>query len=167
MKLYELLPECHQHPLKETELARFQSVSSAVQPGDVFIALPGTHQHGLAFVDEALARGACLVLTPSLASYPAHSKIIEVDGLNERLSSLMVRLYGLELDSWPAVAITGTNGKTSCCHFIASGLRSQQHRVGTIGTLGWGIKAFLSQQVIPRQILFLCMALFNLCSSPL
>lgn len=140
MKLYELLPECHQHPLKELEIGCFQSVSSAIQPGDVFVALPGARQHGLAFADEALTRGACLVLTPSLESYPAHPKIIAVDHLKERLSFLMTTLYGLDVEPWRAVAITGTNGKTSCCHFIASGLRSLERSVGTVGTLGWGIR---------------------------
>jgi UDP-N-acetylmuramoyl-L-alanyl-D-glutamate--2,6-diaminopimelate ligase len=36
--------------------------SRRVEPGDVFCAVQGAHTHGLAHVDEALARGAAAVL---------------------------------------------------------------------------------------------------------
>jgi hypothetical protein len=38
--------------------------SGAVEPGDLFVALPGTRTHGARFVPDAYARGALAALTP-------------------------------------------------------------------------------------------------------
>jgi UDP-N-acetylmuramoyl-L-alanyl-D-glutamate--2,6-diaminopimelate ligase len=42
--------------------------SSAVQDGDLFVALPGEKTHGADYVKEAIARGATAVLTDEVGA---------------------------------------------------------------------------------------------------
>ncbi|MDZ7686883.1 MAG: Mur ligase family protein [Gammaproteobacteria bacterium] len=49
------------------------------------------------------------------------------------------RFFGAPSERMLVVAVTGTNGKTSCCHFIAQALNASGHRCGVMGTLGYGM----------------------------
>ena len=42
--------------------------STDVNPGDVFIALPGRNHHGASFAADALARGAVAIVTDDVGS---------------------------------------------------------------------------------------------------
>ena len=50
-------------PGDELPISGISLVSTKVNTGDLFAALPGVHTHGLRFVGEALAHGAVAVLT--------------------------------------------------------------------------------------------------------
>jgi len=45
------------------------------------------------------------------------------------------------------VAVTGTDGKTSVCRFVADALNGAGYRCGYIGTLGWGIGVLTETQL--------------------
>lgn len=140
MKLSQCIKELKEHPMADLEISRLCASSREISPGETFVALPGENSHGLAFAEQALLSGANAVLTPGLSGYAAHPLIIEVPDLIKRLPALMKSLYDLDQAEWSPIAITGTNGKTSCCHFIATGLRVMKQSVGTIGTLGWSLE---------------------------
>lgn len=84
-------------------------------PGALFVALPGQRTHGRLFAEEALARGAHLVLSdrPGRAT-------VEVERPEEALIRLGARLRAL----FPGrvVAVGGSSGKTTTKEAIAQGL---------------------------------------------
>ena len=114
--------------------------SREIVEGNVFFALAGTRQHGLAHVEQALNGGACaVVFDPSgearqLAEHIANVPIIAVDGLGLKLGEIAARFYGHPSEFMDVIGITGTNGKTSCSQFLSQLLDD----CAIIGTLGWG-----------------------------
>jgi len=116
--------------------------SRDVARGDVFVACPGRSGDGRTHVRDALARGAAAVVFeadrqsewPQLAGLPVPA--FPVAGLRPLLGELGDHWYGQPSRDVSVIAVTGTNGKTSCVSWIASALNSQGQPCGTIGTLG-------------------------------
>ena len=122
---------------------RLRVDSRLVKPGDVFAAVPGHRVDGRAFIDAAVAAGASAVLWD-----PVGVEALQIDIPNQAVPDLAWRLgwIAAEIAGHPGrplwtVGITGTNGKTTCSHWLASGLSHAGRRCGRIGTLGYGIDA--------------------------
>lgn len=115
--------------------------SRKVQPGDVFIAVPGARSDGRDFIAQAVERGAAAVLAEGeldtlgrLLAVPA----LEVPALKDLLGPLAAAFYGDPSRELLAVAVTGTNGKTSTSQWIAQLLTRLDRRCAVIGTVGSG-----------------------------
>lgn len=109
--------------------------SRKVQPGALFVAVPGQRYDGHDFVPDALSRGAVAVVVErpvDVTSVP----VLQVPHAREALALLANRFYGFPSRSLLLVGVTGTNGKTTTTHLIAHLLRANGFRTGTIGTLG-------------------------------
>jgi UDP-N-acetylmuramoyl-L-alanyl-D-glutamate--2,6-diaminopimelate ligase len=118
--------------------------SRRVARGDVFFACAGGRTHGIRFVDQAIAAGAAaIVYEPSAEMLPARARtdipLIPVHGLAGHLGEIAARFYRHPSNEMTVIGITGTNGKTSCCHYIAQALGAEGRPCGVIGTLGYGI----------------------------
>jgi len=125
--------------------------SRTVQPGDIFVAVAGRNRHGRDFIAAALAAGAVALLIDSdsdadLSSLSRLSNdhtqastvpIFALAKLREQLGELAHRWYGEPSTALTVLAVTGTNGKTSCVQWLAAALNAGGVRCGTIGTLGW------------------------------
>jgi UDP-N-acetylmuramoyl-L-alanyl-D-glutamate--2,6-diaminopimelate ligase len=113
--------------------------SRAVRPGDLFAALPGTRTDGLAFVADALGRGAVAVLGDRrLDALGLPVPAVVADDPRAALARVAARLFTPQ----PAVqvAVTGTNGKSSVASFTRQLWQALGHVAGSIGTLG--VEAF-------------------------
>ncbi|WP_018168232.1 UDP-N-acetylmuramoyl-L-alanyl-D-glutamate--2,6-diaminopimelate ligase [Thioalkalivibrio sp. ALMg9] len=139
--LGDLLPAGLLRPgLADLPVADLVQDSRRVAPGTAFVALAGTHGHGLAHAADAVARGAGVILwdeagTPE--TFPA-VPMLHVPGLRERLPQMARGLFGSWPEAAPLVAVTGTDGKTSVTHLIAMALETLGRPTGLIGTLGVG-----------------------------
>jgi UDP-N-acetylmuramoyl-L-alanyl-D-glutamate--2,6-diaminopimelate ligase len=109
--------------------------SREVKPGYLFAALPGVKTDGARFIAEALERGAAAVLVPE-GSKPATTSaaIIEDGDPRRRLALIAARFFGLQPKI--AVAVTGTNGKTSVASFVRQLWAGQGFKAASIGTVG-------------------------------
>jgi UDP-N-acetylmuramyl-tripeptide synthetase len=121
--------------------------SRQLQVGDALLAWPGAKHDPRSFVGAALAAGAGAAL-------------VEAEGLNEtgldpqRVAAIshLKSLAGHIAAQWfkhptvnlPVLAVTGTNGKTSCAWWLAQALSAAERRCGVIGTLGIGEPSRLS-----------------------
>lgn len=113
--------------------------SRLVQPGDVFLACAGDRIHGLAYADQARAAGAALVLwEPPRGGSPIGEDYLEVPELRARAGEIAARLLERPARDLTVIGITGTDGKTSCAHFLVQCLDRADQPCGLIGTLGWG-----------------------------
>lgn len=63
---------------------------------------------------------------------------IAVDALPRKLGLIADRFFGEPSRYLTAIGITGTNGKTSCSHFLAQALAPDGWPAAVVGTLGWG-----------------------------
>ncbi|MFC0336048.1 UDP-N-acetylmuramoylalanyl-D-glutamate--2,6-diaminopimelate ligase [Kushneria avicenniae] len=116
--------------------ARLVLDSRHVQPGDVFVALPGTSVDGRRYIDQARDRGAALSLVAAPWQESADDLLV-LEHLSERLGKLAALVMGVP-DSLEQIAVTGTNGKSSVTHYIASLSEALATPAGMIGTLGSG-----------------------------
>ncbi|MBX6352831.1 MAG: UDP-N-acetylmuramoyl-tripeptide--D-alanyl-D-alanine ligase [Thermoflavifilum sp.] len=93
--------------------------SRRVAAGDVFVAFRGEHVDGHHFVADAFARGAAAALVQVRpAAMPSGGAVIQVD---DPLAALQ-RLATAERQAFtgPVIGVTGSNGKTTTKHLLAS-----------------------------------------------
>jgi UDP-N-acetylmuramoyl-L-alanyl-D-glutamate--2,6-diaminopimelate ligase len=122
-------------------ITRLVTDSRSVQRGDTFIAYPGEKADGRQYIATAIAQGASAVIweaqhfvwndawqVPNLA----------VIDLRSKAGWLADAAYGVPSEKLWVVGVTGTNGKTSTCHWIAHALNGTGKRCALIGTLGNG-----------------------------
>jgi UDP-N-acetylmuramoyl-L-alanyl-D-glutamate--2,6-diaminopimelate ligase len=64
--------------------------------------------------------------------------LVAVAGLSSKVGPIAGRYYGEPTRELTVVGITGTDGKTSCAHFIAQALHEETGSCGILGTLGYG-----------------------------
>lgn len=112
--------------------------SRDVVAGDVFVACAGGTADGRDYIERAFEQGAVAVLceAPAPVGVQAEARVREVQGLRGLLGAVADEWYGRPSAALSVVAVTGTNGKTSCAQWIAQALNASGRPCGTIGTFG-------------------------------
>lgn len=131
--------------LRERVRGTIHADSRCVQPGDGFIAWPGTMTDGRHYVNAALAQGAqaCLVEQNGVEEFGFNEAFIASYRGLKKDTALIASCYFDDPSAHLSVlAVTGTNGKTSTAWWLAQALSYSelfaQYRCGLIGTLGIG-----------------------------
>jgi UDP-N-acetylmuramoyl-tripeptide--D-alanyl-D-alanine ligase len=97
--------------------------SRQVQPGHLFIALPGEHRHGQEFIPDAVSRGATGVLAQRQP--PDLPQEVSFFQVNDTLAALQrLAAYWRGKHRVKVVGITGSVGKTTCKELTAAVLSS-------------------------------------------
>ena len=132
-------------PASTASAARSQisADSRRIAAGDIFFAFPGDDADGRRFISDAIERGAAAVLFDDLDFEWDDEIDLPHRGLRnlKPQSGLIANAYyGNPDNGMFTVAVTGTNGKTSCAYWLASALSQLQTKPVTpaavIGTLG-------------------------------
>jgi murE/murF fusion protein len=115
--------------------------SRAVGPGDVFLACPGLSSDGRDFIAAAIKQGAGAVLmyadaTTAWQATDFSVPVLGLPDLPQRLGELADIWYDKPSAHMKVIAVTGTNGKTSCVQWLTDALQSAGDSAGAIGTLG-------------------------------
>jgi UDP-N-acetylmuramyl-tripeptide synthetase len=120
--------------------ARLCADSRRVRPGDAFFAWPGHASDGRAYLVDARARGAAAFVVDDAPPAPsAAPDLRSVTGLRDLAGEIAASWHGEPAAQIDLIAVTGTNGKTSCSQWIAQGLARGGRRAAVIGTLGSGL----------------------------
>ena len=109
--------------------------------GEVFLAYPGARHDGRDFIPNALERGAAAILWERKGfEWNSAWRVpnLGVDDLRGLAGSLAHEIYGRPSEKLWTIGVTGTNGKTSCSHWIAQACGACGARTAVIGTLGTG-----------------------------
>lgn len=128
----------------DCDIAHLTLDSRCAAPGSLFIALKGNQLDGRRFITQAVEAGANAVLmeavdsSPIFNRHPAGIPLISVPELRGRLGQLAAHFYHYPANQLRMIGVTGTNGKTTCTHFIAQLLEAEGIACGLIGTLGNG-----------------------------
>ncbi len=131
--------------------------SRLMKAGDVYLAMAGASSHGMQFVDAALASGACAVVVDDQGAQEYADTIetlrgsghlvVQVAQLKRHCGAIAARFYQEPSQQLAVVAVTGTDGKTSVCRFVADALNGSGQSCGYIGTLGWGLSELNETQL--------------------
>lgn len=124
--------------------------SKDVQPGGVFVALPGTRTDGTQFIAEAVARGARVVVHATGASIEPVPAVPHFGVANpaQALGLLALAAFGTTTQMPRVLGVTGTNGKTTIAYLLQHLLTQNGLRTGLVGTVG----TFWNDQVLPATM---------------
>lgn len=132
--------------------------SRRVKPGDTFIACPGETADGRKFIPQAIAAGASAVLWESRGfAWDSAWQVpnLPLTGLRADAGFIASHVYGHPSQKLWLIGVTGTNGKTSCSHWIAQAMTMLGKKTAVIGTLGNGFPGALeaSANTTPDAVL--------------
>ena len=117
--------------------------SRRVQRGDVFIACPGESGDGRSFIPQAIEAGAAAVLFDDEQGVRWNDEWTIPHHAAQALAAHAGRLahdwYAQPDAGMFSVAVTGTNGKTSCTQWLGQALSRDGLPTVVIGTLGIGL----------------------------
>ncbi len=127
-------------------VTRLVADSRSVQRGDTFIAYPGEKSDGRHYIAAAIAQGANAVIWESrhfVWDDAWQVPNLAVADLRRKSGWLADAVYDSPSEKLWLVGITGTNGKTTTCHWIAQALSRAGKKCALIGTLGNGFSGAL------------------------
>ncbi|VXB44232.1 UDP-N-acetylmuramoyl-L-alanyl-D-glutamate--2,6-diaminopimelate ligase [Massilia sp. 9I] len=136
------LNDIHQWIRAAAPGGRLVSDSRRVAKGDVFFAYPGEASDGRAYIAAAIAAGAAAVVYEEHGySWDASHEVAHLAVANLKKNAGPIAHGVLERPDAGmfTVAVTGTNGKTSCAVWTGQALARLGETAAVIGTLGVGI----------------------------
>lgn len=131
--------------------------SRHVQRDALFAALRGTRTDGHLFLNEALDRGASVLVVEELPAtlWPRvqaeGQTVIRVPDCHQAVAMLASAYYRHPARQLSLIGITGTNGKTTTAYIVEAILQAAGESVGMLGTVGYrvGTKHLPAPQTTP------------------
>ena len=121
--------------------------SREVASGDAFIALSGAKTPADFYVDKAITAGATVILLETEQAGECAERhgalIVPVAGLRGLVGRIADRFFEHPSQRLRLIGVTGTNGKTSVCQYVAQLLKETGTPCGILGTLGYGMPGSL------------------------
>ncbi|MEM7679799.1 MAG: UDP-N-acetylmuramoyl-L-alanyl-D-glutamate--2,6-diaminopimelate ligase [Pseudomonadota bacterium] len=113
--------------------------SRQVKDGYLFGAFPGATLDGRDYIEAAIQNGAVAVLAPEGTVLPGLGLEKDVELMTDEnprrlFAQMAAEFYGQQPKT--IVAVTGTNGKTSCVYFVKQLWGALEFKAASIGTLG-------------------------------
>jgi UDP-N-acetylmuramoyl-L-alanyl-D-glutamate--2,6-diaminopimelate ligase len=115
-------------------VAEVRDDSRQVEPGDLFVAVPGAALDGRRFIADATARGAVAIVVEGVPPPEFSGVVVTVPNARRALGIIAANRFGAA-ESMALLAITGTNGKTTTSYLVEEMLRAAGHPVGVFGTI--------------------------------
>ncbi len=131
MLLKKLIKNCPKK-LTSIKVKGLSSDTRNLKKGDLFFAIKGSRINGEKFINQALKKGACAIV--SSKEIKKNLKLIKVNNVKECLGTICSKFYFKKPKN--IIAVTGTNGKSSVADFFHQILTLNGLSVATIGTLG-------------------------------
>ena len=115
--------------------------SRCATSGCVFVALSADRDTVITHAKQAQKQGAIGMLYDAQLGDLFVSKLHcqAVEHLTDHWPTLVDAFYDAPSQQLTLIGVTGTNGKTSICHFLAQALHRLGKNVGVLGTMGNGV----------------------------
>ncbi len=111
--------------------------SQDVQPGFVFFALKGANADGNLFMEDAVKRGAVLLVSAQPAAHDYGVPFYLSSAIDKDMADAAYEFYGRPSDALRMYGITGTKGKTSIAYLLESILQTAGQKTGVFGTVNY------------------------------
>jgi UDP-N-acetylmuramoyl-L-alanyl-D-glutamate--2,6-diaminopimelate ligase len=121
------------------EISSIEYDSRRVTPGALFVALPGEHVDGSVYIEEAAQRGAVAVVMQEACALGGSFPCVQVANARLALAQLARAFHQHPAEKLCALAVTGTNGKTTVSFMLREILHAAGRRPGLIGTVRYEI----------------------------
>jgi UDP-N-acetylmuramoyl-L-alanyl-D-glutamate--2,6-diaminopimelate ligase len=128
------------------EVTGVNADSRTVTRGEAFFAVPGTKVHGDEFIPQAVARGACVIVTDRAPAQEPSVPVIMVKDVRAAYARAAARQFAPQPEV--PVAVTGTNGKSSVVSFVRQIWQGCGIRAASLGTVG----VETASGIMPREL---------------
>lgn len=139
MKLKELLRNIEVVEFRGSEDSQVLGLeldSRKVKQGFMYTALIGTQADGHSFIDSAIENGATSILCSSLPEKlnpeVAYFRVMDVA---KSLGEIAANFYGNPSEDIDVIAVTGTNGKTTCTSLLYDLFSNLGYKCGLLSTV--------------------------------
>ena len=132
----------------QVNIGHMTADSRQVQAGSLFVAYKGDATDGRAYIPQAITSGASAVMWEQEGfAWNADWKVPNqpLAGLKQAVGMLASEFYGKPSEQLWMVGVTGTNGKTTCSHWLAQAFTALGRQSAVVGTLGNGLLSSLSK----------------------
>jgi UDP-N-acetylmuramoyl-L-alanyl-D-glutamate--2,6-diaminopimelate ligase len=113
--------------------------SRRVTAGAIFVALRGLKTDGAAFAEQAVARGAGVMVAETPRPENIRAPWLVVRDARLALALLADRFYDHPSGKMPVVGVTGTNGKTTTAYLLCAILDAADLKAGMLGTVAYRV----------------------------
>ncbi|MGN8226157.1 UDP-N-acetylmuramoyl-L-alanyl-D-glutamate--2,6-diaminopimelate ligase [Gracilimonas sp. BCB1] len=117
------------------EITTFAINSRDVQKGSVFIAIRGTQVDGHMFLEDAIGRGAKVIICEESYYTDADVCVIEVENTQKLAGPIGQAFAGNPAKQLKVIGITGTNGKTTTATLVYQVLCACGEKASLLGTV--------------------------------
>ena len=120
----------------EKEITGINIDSRRIEPGHLFVAIPGTQTDGHMFINKAIELGATAILCEKVPT-ETHEGVtyITVGSTEEAVGKVATIFYGDPSKKLKLVGVTGTNGKTTIATLLYNMFRKMGFRCGLLSTV--------------------------------
>lgn len=138
-----------QDNLDKIKLSKIIYDSRKIEPECMFLCIAGANADGHDYVNEAIAKGANVIVVEREVELPekCDTVIIKVENTRYALAFVSAAYFGHPANQLKVIGVTGTKGKTTTTYLIKSILESAGYRVGLIGT----IETIIGDKKIPAK----------------
>lgn len=138
-KLKELLHKITYKVIQGTDELFINNIcwdSRKATPGSLFICVKCKNVNRHDFAVDAIKKGAlAIIVEHEIDNIPSHISIIKVENSKLTMALIANKYFEEPSRNFNLIGVTGTNGKTSVCHFISKILEYLGRKVGVIGTI--------------------------------
>lgn len=132
----------------EQEIKGIAYDSRQVKPGFVFVAIPGVQADGHAFIPQAIANGALVIVAERTVALPAGVCLLLVPNSRVAMAYICARYFDNPDRKMRLIGVTGTNGKTTTTNIVKYLLEQAGHTCGLVGTVG----GMAGQEPLPEHL---------------
>jgi UDP-N-acetylmuramoyl-L-alanyl-D-glutamate--2,6-diaminopimelate ligase len=149
LSLYDILKDVAVVKITGSEIvsvANLQIDSRAVQSGDTFIAVRGTHADGHKFIGPVIEKGARLIICETIPEEINQTvTYVQVKNTAVALGQIASNFFGRPSNMLKVIGVTGTNGKTSTVTLLYRLFRALGYKAGMLST----VENQINGEVIP------------------
>ena len=118
-----------------TTISRITFDSREVAPGDLFVAVRGTQVDGHAYINQAIERGAAVIVAEETPKEKFDVPVCIVKDSRKALGWIACNYYDNPSTKLKLVAVTGTNGKTTIAWMLYHLYKKLGYNTGLMSTV--------------------------------
>ncbi|MDQ0427204.1 UDP-N-acetylmuramoyl-L-alanyl-D-glutamate-L-lysine ligase [Planomicrobium stackebrandtii] len=120
-----------------SKVTGIQMDSRKIKHGNCFICVVGSNVDGHDFVEDAIRRGASLIVAEKREVVSESACFVLVKDSMRVMARFVQHFYGYPSSELAVFGVTGTNGKTTVSHMIYELLEAAGRKSASSGTLGF------------------------------